>query len=409
MAVGLSEPTDLLAIKGVKLATTACGIKKPVDGQPARDDLVLMTFAGHSVCAVTFTQNAFCAAPVSVAKKHLQQTAPRCFLINSGNANAGTGQQGMDDAQQSCRWVAEKLNCDATQVLPFSTGVIGEPLPLENLHAGITQLIPALDASNWLAAAHGIMTTDTIAKAVSEQVVLEGETITLTGIAKGSGMIKPDMATMLCFIATDASIEADLLQQYLSRAVDNSFNNITVDGDTSTNDACMLVATCQSSFSVIAEDPASEQFYQALERVCLTLAQAIIRDGEGATKFVTINIEQARSITEAKTVAYTIAHSPLVKTALFASDPNWGRILAAVGRAGLADLGISTVNIFLGDVCIVRAGAKSHTYTEAQGQAVMNQAEIDIRVELGRGEQCATIWTTDLSHDYISINSDYRS
>ena len=404
MPVGLSEPADLLPVDGVKLASTACGIKNN-----GKDDLVVLSFEAGSVCAATFTRNAFCAAPVNVARNHLKLKPPRAFLVNSGNANAGTGKQGLRDAEQSCGWLAEKLGCDSDEVLPFSTGVIGEALPMEKLQRGIAQSTPQLQATNWLDAAHGIMTTDIVAKAVSRQVEINGETITLTGIAKGSGMIKPDMATMLCFIATDARIDAALLQQYLNAAVDKSFNAITVDGDTSTNDACMLVATGKTQTRLVAGEANATVFYEALERVCMTLAQAIVRDGEGATKFVTVSIEQAGSVEEARQVAYTIAHSPLVKTALFASDPNWGRILAAVGRSGLAALDVEKVTIFLGDVCIVRDGGKSESYTEEQGQRVMNEAEITIRVELGRGESEATIWTTDLSHDYVTINSEYRS
>ncbi len=404
MPVGLSAPTIVLPVKGVKVASTACGIKKN-----GHDDLVLFYFDEGSVCAATFTQNAFCAAPVTVAKEHLQRKSPRAFLINAGNANAGTGQLGLDDARQSCQWVAASLACSTTEVLPFSTGVIGEPLAMDKLQLGIEHLPLVLHTDNWLKAAHGIMTTDIVAKAVSEQVELNGETITLTGITKGSGMIRPDMATMLCFIATDASIAQPLLQQYLSRAIENSFNSITVDGDTSTNDACLLVASCKAKTTLIAETKTAQTFYQALERVCTTLAQAIIRDGEGATKFVSIEVAQAASKIEAKTVAYTIAHSPLVKTALFASDPNWGRILAAVGRSGIVDFDITRVTIFLEDVCIVSGGSKDQHYTEAQGQQVMKQSEITIRVELGRGDLAATIWTTDLSHEYVKINSEYRS
>jgi len=403
MSVGLSEPTTLISVNGVQLASTDCGIKNNTS-----DDLVLICFDAGSVCAATFTKNAFCAAPVVVARESLQQCQPRAFLINSGNANAGTGKQGMTDARQSCQWVADAFGFEPEEVLPFSTGVIGELLPMERLHAGVAALTDQLASDNWLSAAQGIMTTDTVAKAISEQLTINNETITITGIAKGSGMIKPDMATMLCFISTDASIEAELLQEFLSRAVDNSFNAITVDGDTSTNDACMLVATAKKQTD-FKEKGQSDIFYQSLERVCIFLAQAIVRDGEGATKFVSIDIQQATSKPEARTVAYTIAHSPLVKTALFASDPNWGRILAAVGRSGLVDFDISRINIFLGDVCIVRDGGKSQAYTEEQGQQVMDREEISIRVELGRGDAAATVWTTDLSHDYVTINSEYRS
>lgn len=404
MPVGLSEPGKLLPVKGVKLASTACGIKAN-----AKDDLVLMLFEAGSCCAATFTKNAFCAAPVLLARQHLNQSEPRAFLINSGNANAGTGQQGIQDATQSCEWVANTLKLKPSQVLPFSTGIIGENLPMDKLQEGIKSLDGQLASSNWLAAAKGIMTTDTVAKAHSEQFELDGETITITGIAKGSGMIRPDMATMLCFIATDATISSSLLQASLNSAVENSFNAITVDGDTSTNDACMLVASCKSSTSIEKGSENARLFNQAIERVCTLLAQSIVRDGEGATKFVTIQVADASTVQEARTVAYTIAHSPLVKTALFASDPNWGRILAAVGRSGIEDFDINRVKIFLDDVCIVTDGGRSESYTEAQGQAVMNQPEITIGVELGRGNAVATVWTTDLSHDYVTINAEYRT
>lgn len=404
MPVGLTEPSALTQIDGVRLASIACGIKNN-----GHDDLVVFQFDEGSVCASVFTQNAFCAAPVVIAKKHLALTSPRYFLINSGNANAGTGEQGLLDAQASCKHLADILSCSESEVIPFSTGVIGETLPMDKLCSGIEKIVPQLAANNWLAAARGIKTTDIVAKAVSEKIELDGETITLTGITKGSGMIHPNMATMLCFIATDANIDNALLQSYLNKAVEKSFNSITVDGDTSTNDACMLVATGKTQHTIKPETPAARSFYQALDKVCTTLAQAIVRDGEGATKFVSVDVRQANNTDEAKQVAYTIALSPLVKTALFASDPNWGRILAAVGRSGVKDFDIDRVNIYLDEVCIVAAGGKSASYTEEQGQRVMNQTEITIRVELGRGDVSAVVWTTDLSHDYVTINSEYRS
>ena len=404
MPVGLTEPAALTQINGVRLASIACGIKNN-----GNDDLVVFQFDEGSVCASVFTQNAFCAAPVVVAKKHLALTSPRYFLINSGNANAGTGEQGLLDARLSCQHLADISNCLESEVIPFSTGVIGETLPMDKLCSGIESIVPQLAADNWLAAARGIKTTDIVAKAVSEQVEVNGETITITGITKGSGMIHPNMATMLCFIATDANIDKTLLQNYLNRAVEKSFNSITVDGDTSTNDACMLVATGKTQQTIEKETPGAQNFYQALDKVCTTLAQAIVRDGEGATKFVSVDVSQAKTYQEAKQVAYTIALSPLVKTALFASDPNWGRILAAVGRSGVKDFDIDKVNIYLDEVCIVEAGGKSVSYTEEQGQRVMNQAEITIRVELARGDESAVVWTTDLSHDYVTINSEYRS
>jgi glutamate N-acetyltransferase/amino-acid N-acetyltransferase len=317
---------------------------------------------------------------------------------------------GMKNAVQSCQWLADELNCSAEQILPFSTGVIGEQLPMAVIQPGIKQAVAELNDENWLSAAHGIMTTDTVAKAVSRSITLDNHKITISGIAKGSGMICPNMATMLAFITTDANIENSFLQQCLSDTVEGSFNSITVDGDTSTNDACVLVATaCADNKQLRADSADADVFIRALTEVCQYLAKAIVYDAEGATKFVTVNVMQSKSTTEAKQVAYTIAHSPLVKTALFASDPNWGRILAAVGRAGLEQLDISGVNIYLDDVCIVRSGAVDADYTEAKGQAVMDQKEITIRVELGRGDNSALIWTSDLSHEYVRINSEYRS
>ncbi|NOQ69736.1 MAG: bifunctional glutamate N-acetyltransferase/amino-acid acetyltransferase ArgJ [Gammaproteobacteria bacterium] len=410
MAVGLSEPEKILAVAGIKLASVAAGIKKN-----GRHDLVVFAFDETATCAATFTQNAFCAAPVTLAKKHLSpaytsQLQPRALLINSGNANAGTGKTGMQNAKQTCLWLAEELQCSAEQVLPFSTGVIGEQLPMPVMQSGITQVVKKLSEDNWLSAAKGIMTTDTVAKAVSRKISLDGQEITISGIAKGSGMICPNMATMLCFITTDANIESDFLQQCLSDAVAESFNAITVDGDTSTNDACVLIATAKANHEQLNKTSAQAKiFIDALNKVCQQLAQAIIRDAEGATKFVTVAVTQARSKAEAKNVAYTIAHSPLVKTALFASDPNWGRILAAVGRAGIEQLDISGVNIFLDDVCIVRSGGIDANYSEEKGQAVMNKEEITIKVELGRGTDSVLIWTSDLSHEYVRINSEYRS
>jgi len=399
----MAEVVDVLPVAGIKLASIAAGIKKN-----GSDDLVVLTIDENSNCAATFTQNAFCAAPVTLSKKHLSQQAPRALLINSGNANAGTGETGMKNAEQSCAWLAEVLHCQPEQILPFSTGVIGEQLPMPVLQSGISQIASQLAEDNWLAAAKGIMTTDTVAKAVSKTLIIDGKKVTISGIAKGSGMICPNMATMLSFIATDADIDAAFLQQCLSDALEDSFNAITVDGDTSTNDACVLIATGKAGNKQIDSTNAAA-FVKELNAVCLHLAQAIVRDAEGATKFVTVSVVQAQSKAEAKQVAYTIAHSPLVKTALFASDPNWGRILAAVGRAGVEQLDITGVNIFLGGVCIVRNGGVDGDYTEEKGQRVMNQHEITIRVELSRGDESATIWTSDLSHEYVRINSEYRS
>lgn len=405
MAVGLSEPEKISPVTGIKLSSLAAGIKKN-----GSDDLVVFVIDEGAHCAATFTQNAFCAAPVTLAKKHLEQSSPRALLINSGNANAGTGETGMQNAMQSCQWLAEQLECSSEQILPFSTGVIGEQLPMTVFQKGIKKVVSGLSENNWLSAAQGIMTTDTLAKAISKTFFLDGEELTISGIAKGSGMICPNMATMLAFIATDANIEEDFLQQCLSAAVKQSFNAITVDGDTSTNDACILLATNKSeNIKLKSDSTEASNFIEALNQVCQHLAQSIVRDAEGATKFVTVNVSQAESTAEANTVAYTIAHSPLVKTALFASDPNWGRILAAVGRAGVKQLDIAGVNIFLDDVCIVKNGGVDVGYTEDKGQEVMNQDEIIISVELSRGDASTSLWTSDLSHEYVRINSEYRS
>jgi glutamate N-acetyltransferase/amino-acid N-acetyltransferase len=406
MPVGLSQPENLLSVKGVQLATVAAGIKK--NGQ--EHDLVLITFEPDTVCAGVFTRNAFCAAPVTVAKNHLAQTSPRALLINSGNANAGTGARGLRDAEQGCALVASAIGCADDEVLPFSTGVIGEDLPMDKIESGIKKLPAGLEEDAWAQAATAIMTTDTVAKACSRSLRIDNAEVTITGIAKGSGMIRPDMATMLAFIATDATVNREWLQQCLETAVNLSFNNITVDGDTSTNDACILAATGTSGSHMLdGSCDSSVEFQKAVNEVLIQLAQAIVRDGEGATKFVTVHVESAVNVAEAKQVAYTIAHSPLVKTALYASDPNWGRILAAAGRAGLDGLDINNVSIYLGDVCIVSKGGRDPAYEEALGQAVMSQDEISIRVVLNRGNEQATVWTTDLSYDYVKINAEYRS
>ncbi len=405
MPVGLSPPENILSVKGVRLATVAAGIKSS-----QQSDLVLLTFDPDTRCAGVFTRNAFSAAPVIVAKNHLAQTSPRALLINSGNANAGTGAQGLRDAQQCCALVAEAIDCAENEVLPFSTGVIGEDLPMDKIESAIKRLPNKLAADAWLQAANGIMTTDTIAKACSHRLQLDGVEVTITGIVKGSGMICPDMATMLAFVTTDAAVDRAWLQHCLETAVDSSFNSITVDGDTSTNDACVLAATGASACRPLDGSGAdSEAFQQAINYVLTRLAQLVIRDGEGATKFVTVTVQSALTTDEAKQVAYTIAHSPLVKTALFAGDPNWGRILAAVGRAGIDDLDIEQVRVYLNEVCIVSHGGRDSTYTEALGQQVMEQDDISIRVMLNRGVEQARIWTSDLSYDYVKINAEYRT
>ncbi len=401
----MSNVEKMLPVAGIRLATIAAGIKNN-----GLADLLVISIDEPANCAATFTQNAFCAAPVILAKNNLSQNSPRALLINSGNANAGTGDTGMQNAQQSCSWLAQKLSCTAGQILPFSTGVIGQQLPMDKMQAGISQITQALAEDNWLPAAEAIMTTDTVTKTISRRIVIQGETVTINGIAKGSGMICPNMATMLSFIATDANVESSFLQQCLSEAVADSFNAITVDGDTSTNDACVLIATAKAANQqLMATVEDASVFVQALHEVCQHLAQAIVRDAEGATKFVTVTVKQALSKNEARNVAYTVAHSPLVKTALFASDANWGRILAAVGRADIKQLDISGVNLYLDDVCIVSKGGVDSAYTEEQGQAVMSKKEISITIELSRGNENVSIWTSDLSHDYVRINAEYRT
>ncbi len=392
------------AVAGIRLGTACAGIK-----YPDRRDLVVIEAAAGTRATAVFTQNAFCAAPVTIARAHLSAVPPRYLVINTGNANAGTGQQGLADAEASCQALAKLTGCRAEDVLPFSTGVIGEPLPLTRLVAGLPAALSALRSDGWNDAAHGIMTTDTRAKWASRRARLGEREITVTGIAKGAGMIRPDMATMLAFIATDATVDETVLRPVLVDAVADSFNAITVDGDTSTNDACVLLATGRSGVTLSGTGAGYRDFAAMVREVCSELAQAIVRDGEGATKFITISIEGGRDQAECRQVAYAIAHSPLVKTAFFASDPNWGRILAAVGRAGLTDLNLERVAIYLDEVCIVRAGGRAPEYAEEQGQRVMRRSDIGIRVELGRGEAAARIWTTDLSFDYVRINAEYRT
>ena len=396
----------LLDIAGVRLGSIYAGIrKKPVD------DVVLIELSESTRTAAVFTTNAFCAAPVIVAREHLKNHSPRFLLINAGNANAGTGSQGLTAAKLCCQYVAEVAGCNAEQVLPFSTGVIGEHLPVEKFAKAMPELVGHLAEHNWPAAAQGIMTTDTVAKAVSRQCTIDGVSVTITGIAKGSGMIRPDMATMLAYIATDACIEQAALQQCLQHAVAASFNRITVDGDTSTNDACVLMATQKAAHRPIYEldSDSGRAFLAALEAVCITLAKWIVRDGEGATKLVTVEVLEGANAAECKSVAYTIAHSPLVKTALFASDPNWGRILAAVGRAGVPQLDIEKIKIYLDDICIVRDGGRDPGYQEEQGQQVFSQTEFTIKVMLGRGAANTQVWTCDFSYDYVRINAEYRT
>ena len=408
MAVGSGELANIYPIAGFRLGTVCAGIKVP-----GRRDLVLMELAPGSRIAGVFTRNAFCAAPVQVAKKHLAtalasgQTV-RYLLTNTGNANAGTGASGLNDALSACEYVARATGVDPCQVLPFSTGVIGEPLPLEKIASAIPSAVDALGGNTWLDAAHGILTTDTRPKAASRQIVVGGKTITVSGIAKGAGMIRPDMATMLAYVASDVCLEQPRLQAVLAASVDRSFNRITVDGDTSTNDSVVLVATGASGVALATEQEL-ELFRRAVDGICIELAQAIIKDGEGATKFTAVTVSGGADERECLDVAYTVAESPLVKTALFAADPNWGRVLAAVGRAGLKDLAVDQVRIWFDDVLIAEQGGCATSYTEDDGQRVMDQDEFAIRIDLARGSVTETVWTTDLSHDYIRINAEYRT
>jgi len=408
MAVNLSAPQQgqLLTVDGVRLATGCAGIKSN-----GSTDLVLIEICEGSTVAAVYTQNAFCAAPVTVAKQHQKEATPRYLLINSGNANAGTGQQGLQTAIASCEAVANQVRVETHSVLPFSTGVIGQQLPLAKIQAAMPTLVTELASDNWFNAAKGIMTTDTIAKAISKQVMLGEQLVTITGMAKGSGMIRPDMATMLSYIATDAAVAQNVLDIMLKQAVAQSFNRISVDGDTSTNDACILIATGQANNALLSDINTTEAqiLYQAIADISQHLAHAIVRDGEGATKFIAVEVEQGRDTEECRQVAYTIAHSPLVKTALFASDPNWGRILAAVGRSGLESFDLTKVAIYLDDICIIHAGEPAADYTEEKGQQVMHQAEITIKVVLNRGQANDTIWTCDFSYEYVKINAEYRS
>lgn len=404
MAVGYKGLPKLLPVAGIRAGVVCAGIKKA-----DKRDLVLFELEPSCASAAVFTRNAFCAAPVVVAKRHLERNKPRYLLINTGNANAGTGESGLIDAQLCCQALSQHLACKVEEVLPFSTGVIGEPLPVKRITSALPDLVTTLSPDNWENAAHGILTTDTVPKGASRQVVLNGHSVTITGICKGSGMIRPDMGTMLSFIATDAEVSEKLLQQCLEKAVNNSFNRITIDGDTSTNDACVLMATGKSGVAIDKDSDTYRLFTTALNEVFTELAQLIVRDGEGATKFIAITVNGGMNEAECNLVGYTIAHSPLVKTALFANDPNWGRILAAVGRSGLADLDLEAIAIYLDEVCIVSGGGRDKGYTEERGQAVMDRDEITIRVELGRGKASTTIWTCDLSYDYVKINSDYRT
>ena len=404
MAVGSGILSELFPVSGVRIGIAEAGIRKA-----NRKDVVIFELAAGSTVAATFTTNAFCAAPVHVAKKHLATEACRYWLVNTGCANAGTGEQGMQDALQSCDALAKITAVKPESILPFSTGVIGELLPMERLVGGLPKALADLDANHWLRAAEGIMTTDTRPKAASKKISIDGNILTVTGISKGAGMIKPNMATMLGFVATDAKVSQEDLHALLKSVVNKSFNRITIDGDTSTNDACMFAATGKSGVVLSPASPQWNIFAQAVENIFTELAQAIVRDGEGATKFITVEINGGNSSAECLRAAYAIAESPLVKTALFASDPNWGRILAAIGRSGIENLDTSRINIFLNDVQIVQNGGRATSYTEEQGQRAMAPEEIIVRVELQRGVIGETVWTCDFSHDYVTINAEYRT
>jgi len=409
MPVNLNSPiaAQLLPVAGITLGVAEASIK-----YANRKDLLVMQLCDDARVAGVFTRNCFCAAPVVVAREHLAQgDGIRALLVNTGNANAGTGEKGMRDARSTCMALAGILNCKPNQILPFSTGVIMEPLPVSRIAAGLPAAVANMSPNNWFDAAQAIMTTDIVAKAISKQIVIDGETVTITGIAKGSGMIHPNMATMLCYIATDAAISQSLLQVMVREAVNRSFNCITVDGDTSTNDALILVATGKSALPEVksADNQSSKILQAVITEVAIHLAQSIVRDGEGATKFITVKIEGGRDETECRQIGYAIARSPLVKTAFFASDPNLGRILAAIGYAGIADLDVAALKLYLDEVLVVENGGRAASYREEDGQRVMQQSDIKIRVSLNRGKNEATLWTCDFSYNYVKINASYRS
>ncbi|SEO74541.1 bifunctional glutamate N-acetyltransferase/amino-acid acetyltransferase ArgJ [Aquisalimonas asiatica] len=404
MAVGLPAQPAISPVAGVRLGVAAAGIKKP-----DHPDLVLMALDPGARVSAVFTRNRFCAAPVHVARHHLGVAEPRFLVINTGNANAGTGEPGMAAARATCEAVARHMDVADASVLPFSTGVIGEPLPVDRIIDAIPAAATALQSDGWLPAAAGILTTDTVPKGASRRVVLSGGEITISGMSKGAGMIRPDMATMLAFIATDADLSQAQLDDLLRGAVGNSFNRITVDGDTSTNDACVLIGTGASGIAPADGSDDLARLHQAMVSLCQELAQAIVRDGEGATRFITIDVGGARDEAEAEAVAFTIAQSPLVKTAFFAGDPNWGRILAAIGRAGVDDMDVDRVAIWLDDLCIAAHGGRAPDYSEAAAAERMAREEITIHVALGRGDADATVWTCDFSYEYVRINAEYRT
>jgi len=405
--LAVPDPASLLPIPGIELGIASAGIKKP-----GRKDVLVMSFAHDSEVVGVFTQNRFCAAPVTVCKEHLHnEKGIRALVVNTGNANAGTGADGLARARETCAAVAAELGILPEQVLPFSTGVILEPLPLGKLINALPAAVADLKTANWAAAAEAIMTTDIVPKAASRKVALDGVEFTVTGIAKGSGMIHPNMATMLSFVATDAPVSCEALEAILRHAVNQSFNCITVDGDTSTNDSCILIATGTTPAPVIMDDgdPRFASLQSAVTEVMVQLAQAIVRDGEGATKFMEVRVEGGKDEAECKQVAYAIARSPLVKTAFFASDPNLGRILAAVGYAGIQDLDVDRIRLWLGNVLVAENGGRAASYQEAEGARVMAAPEIAVRVDLARGDTVATVWTCDFSYDYVKINAEYRT
>ncbi|EJO27669.1 bifunctional glutamate N-acetyltransferase/amino-acid acetyltransferase ArgJ [Achromobacter marplatensis] len=408
MAVNLQIPSEseIFPVAGIEIGVTEAGIRKA-----NRRDLTVFRLAEGTSVAGVFTRNRFCAAPVQVCQAHLAAGGPiSALVINTGNANAGTGEEGLEKANDTCAALGKLLGVPATEILPFSTGVILEPLPLDRLVAGLPGAIADLAADHWSSAAHGIMTTDTLPKISSAKVQIDGKTITFTGISKGAGMIRPNMATMLSFLATDAGIAQPLLRRLAVEIADASFNRITVDGDTSTNDSFIIAATGKSGVNVNSEsDAAYAAVRQALTAAALELATKIVRDAEGATKFMTIRVEEAGTTEEALKVAYAVAHSPLVKTAFFASDPNLGRILAAIGYAGIDDLDVSNIRLWLDDLLVAKNGGRNPDYQEADGQRVMKQAEISVRIALGRGDVSDTVYTCDFSHEYVTINADYRS
>ena len=406
----LPIPSELMPVKGIEIGYAEAGIKKP-----GRKDVLVMKLADTATVAGVFTKNRFCAAPVQISRANLEAAANggkpiRALLVNTGNANAGTGETGLAHANATCAALARLLDCEAQQILPFSTGVILEPLPVEKIVAGLPDAIANLQLDNWFNAAEAIMTTDTQPKAASRTVDICGHAVTMTGISKGAGMIRPNMATMLGYLAFDAKVAQPVLDELVRHAADHSFNCITIDGDTSTNDSFMLIATGTGSLAIANTD--STEYHElkiAVADLARNLAQQIIRDGEGATKFITITVDEGGTVEECRKIAYSIAHSPLVKTAFFASDPNLGRILAAIGYAGVDDLDVSKLDMYLDDVWVAKNGGRNPDYQEADGQRVMKQSEIAVRVKLSRGSASATVWTCDLSHDYVTINADYRS